>query len=456
MENPDFIRANLNNILFNFCIPELGVLEKGKIRDNYVKESRRVMVTSDRISAFDVILKQAIPFKGQVLNQIAAYWFDKTKDIIKSHVVDIPDPNVLVVKEAKTLPIEMVVRGYITGSAWRDYSTGKREKCGIKLQDGLRKNQKFEKPIITPTTKAVEGHDIDVSREEIIGQHIVSREIYEKMEEISLKLFERGQELCRQQGLILADTKYEFGLDFNNELCLIDEIHTPDSSRFWYLDSYEELFNQDLEQKELSKEFVRKWLIEHNFSGVERQSIPDLPEEIILETSLRYIELYEKITGQKFEIPVEPIISRILNNLYSKRYVSKTDLAVVIAGSEKDILHISKILDSLLKEKINFLYTFYSAHKQTASLLSFLENINHAKLNLVFITCAGRSNALSGVVTCNTQFPVIACPVFSDLTSYYVDIHSTLRMPSKVPVAVLIEPENAALFVKRIFNLKNA
>ena len=454
-EKLERIKGNLQNTISNFFVPELGKFEKGKVRDNYVQGDKRVIITSDRISAFDFILKQAIPFKGQMLNQIAVHWFEQTKDIIQSHLIDVPDPNVVVVKQVKVIPIEMVVRGYITGSAWRDYSSGKREKCGIKLQDNLKKNQKFEKPILTPTTKSSEGHDLDISREEIIVQGIVPREIYEKMENASLKLFERGQELCNRQGLILVDTKYEFGLDENNNLVLVDEIHTPDSSRFWHLDSYEDLFSKEIEQKELSKEFVRKWLMDHNFSGQQGQVMPDLPEDIILETSLRYIELYEKITGKDFEIFNDQISSRILKNLYSKKYLSNKNLAVIIAGSDKDSDHVNKIIEQILKDKISCLHVVYSAHKNTREILSFLEKINRYQLNICFVTCAGRSNALSGVVACNTNFPVIACPPFSDLDAYMVDIHSSLRMPSNAPVAVIVDPKNAALFVKRIFNLKN-
>jgi len=453
-EKKEIIKKNLCNAVSNLVVPECGVFQKGKVRDNYVMDAKRVMITTDRISAFDHILKQSIPFKGQVLNQIALYWFEKTKDIIKSHLVLAPDPNIIVVKEANIIPVEVVVRGYITGSAWRDYLDGSREKSGVKLAEGLKKNQCFEKPIITPTTKAKEGHDIDISREEIIGQHLVAKEIYEKIEEVSLRLFERGQQLCKQQGLILVDTKYEFGLDQNNELVLADEIHTPDSSRFWFSNTYEELFNQGLEQKELSKEFVRKWLVEHGFSGQEGQVMPDLPEDIIIETSLRYIELYEKITGQEFKFYDEPVISRIINNLYGNQNINRNDLVIIIAGSEKDKAHIDKIISKLNENKINYSYFFYSAHKNTKELLNLLECLEKSKVNIIFVTCAGRSNALSGVVAYNTKFPVVACPPFSDLTAYSIDIHSTLRMPSKVPFATIIEPENAVLFVKRIFDLK--
>jgi len=450
----EIIEQNLHNVLSNLVLPDLGILDKGKVRDNYVKDSKRIMITSDRISAFDFVLRQAIPFKGQVLNQIAAYWFDKTKDIIKSHLLEVPDPNVVVVKEVNPIQVEMVVRGYITGSAWRDYADGKREKSGVRLSDGMRKNQKFDKLIITPTTKSKEGHDMDISKEEIIGQYLVPKDVYEKMEEASLKLFEKGQQLCEQQGLILVDTKYEFGVDSNNELVLIDEIHTPDSSRFWYKNTYEELFVQGTDQKELSKEFIRKWLIDHNFSGQSGQVMPDLTQEVIIEASFRYIELYEKITGQEFKFYEEPVISRVINNLYGCAYLDRTDMVIIIAGSEKDSEHIHKLTIHLALNKISYLCTVFSAHKNTSDLLSFLKILENSKINIIFITCAGRSNALSGVVTCNSKFPVVACPVFSDLTSYSVDIHSTLRMPSKVPFATILEPENAILFVKRIFDLK--
>lgn len=273
----------------------------GKVRDVYDIEDRYlVMVATDRISAFDVILPEGIPYKGQVLNQIASYFLDSTDDIVRNWKVCVPDPMVTVGLKCTPMKVEMIVRGYLAGSAWREYAAGSREICGVSLPDGLRENQKLPTPILTPTTKADEGHDENISRDEIIRRGIVSREDYEKVERYALALFERGTEMAARQGLILVDTKYEFG-KFDGEVMLIDEIHTPDSSRYFYAEGYEERFEKGEEQRQLSKEFVRKWLISNGFMGKEGETVPEMTPEYCKEVSDRYIELYEKITGRKFE-----------------------------------------------------------------------------------------------------------------------------------------------------------
>ena len=273
----------------------------GKVRDVYFIDNKYlVMVATDRISAFDVILPEGIPYKGQVLNQIASLFLDETADIVPNWKVATPDPMVTVGKLCKPFPLEMIIRGYLTGSSWRAYKSGKREICGVEIPEGMKEHQRFEKPIITPTTKADEGHDEDISREEILRQGLVSEEDYRQMEEITYKLFQRGTEIAAKHGLILVDTKYEFGLR-DGEIYLIDEIHTPDSSRYFYLDGYQERFDKGEQQKQLSKEFVREWLMDNNFSGQEGQTVPEMTEEIVTSISERYIELYENITGSKFE-----------------------------------------------------------------------------------------------------------------------------------------------------------
>lgn len=275
---------------------------EGKVRDVYtIGDDYLVMVATDRISAFDVILPEGIPYKGQVLNQIASKFLDSTTDIVKNWKIASPDPMVTVGYRCEGLPVEMIVRGYLTGSSWRAYKAGAREICGVKIPDGMREHQKFEHPIITPTTKAEIGeHDQDISKEEIISRGLVSKEIYEKLEEYALALFQRGTEMAARRGLILVDTKYEFGIR-NGEIYLIDEIHTPDSSRYFYADGYEEKFAKGEQQKQLSKEFVREWLMSEGFSGKEGQKVPEMTEEIVNSISDRYIELYENITGEKFE-----------------------------------------------------------------------------------------------------------------------------------------------------------
>ena len=273
----------------------------GKVRDVYnINDDLMVMVATDRISAFDVILPKGIPFKGQVLNQIAALFLDATSDIVPNWKLATPDPMVTVGLKAEGFRVEMIIRGYLTGSAWREYKAGCRELCGVKLPEGMKENEKFPTPIITPTTKAEEGHDLNISKEEIIAQGLVSKEDYEQMEKYTYALFARGTEIAAQKGLILVDTKYEFGKR-DGKVILIDEIHTPDSSRYFYAEGYEEKFAAGQPQRQLSKEFVRQWLIEHNFMNEPGQVMPEITDEYAQSVSDRYIELYEQVTGKKFE-----------------------------------------------------------------------------------------------------------------------------------------------------------
>ena len=285
-----------------FDFPKQTAKYVGKVRDVYtINNEYMVMVATDRISAFDVVLPKGIPYKGQVLNQIASKFLDSTSDIVKNWKIASPDPMVTVGYRCDSLPVEMIVRGYLTGSSWRAYKGGAREICGVKIPDGMREHQKFETPIVTPTTKAeIGGHDQDISREEIIRQGLVKEDIYNELERISLALFERGSQIAAERGLILVDTNYEFGLK-DGEIYLIDEIHTPDSSRYFYKEGYQERFDKGEQQKQLSKEFVREWLMENNFSGQQGQQVPEMTDEIVDSISERYIELYENITGSKFE-----------------------------------------------------------------------------------------------------------------------------------------------------------
>lgn len=284
----------------NFQFPGQTAFYKGKVRDVYSFEDRLVMVATDRISAFDVILPRAIPYKGQVLNQIAAHFLSATADIVPNWLQEVPDPNVSMGIKCNAYPVEMVVRGYLAGHAWREYSSGKRSVCGVSLPDGLKENDKLPTPIITPTTKAHEGHDEDISRQEILSKGLVSEDDYEHLERYTLALFNRGTEMAADQGLILVDTKYEFG-ELNGTIYLIDEIHTPDSSRYFYKDVYEENQRLNQPQKQLSKEFVREWLIQNGFQGKDGQSVPTMDDDRIQIISERYIELFEKVSGKKFQ-----------------------------------------------------------------------------------------------------------------------------------------------------------
>lgn len=288
----------------------------GKVRDVYnIADKVLVMVVSDRISAFDVVLPKGIPFKGQILNQIAAKFLDATADIVPNWKISTPDPMVTLGKRCVPLKLEVIVRGYLAGSAWREYQAGARELCGVKLPEGMKENDKFPTPIITPTTKADEGHDENISKEEAIAKGIVSREDYELLEKYALALFQRGSEIAAERGLILVDTKYEFGKD-GDKIILIDEIHTPDSSRYFYADGYEEKQRKGEKQRQLSKEFVREWLMENGFQGKEGQKVPEMMPEIVEKISERYMELYEHITGEKFQrTDTENVLQRIENNV---------------------------------------------------------------------------------------------------------------------------------------------
>lgn len=306
-----------------FNLPGQKSFYKGKVRDVYnIDNNWLVMVVSDRISAFDVVLPKGIPFKGQVLNQIAVKFLDATADIVPNWKIASPDPAVTIGHFAEPFKVEMVIRGYLTGHAWREYKSGKHSICGVAMPDGMKENQRFDHPILTPTTKAAEGHDEDISREEIIRSGLVSEADYKMLEQYTLALFERGTRIAAEMGLILVDTKYEFGKK-DGKIYLIDEIHTPDSSRYFYANGYEDRLAKGEEQKQLSKEFVRQWLIANGFQGKEGQQIPFMPDEFVQQVSDRYIELYENIAGEKFvksdtSAPEDRIEKNILNWLKTK------------------------------------------------------------------------------------------------------------------------------------------
>ncbi len=311
------LKCTLDKTSFKF-----GKKYEGKVRDNYTLDGKRVIITTDRISAFDRVLC-TLPFKGQVLNQTSAFWFDKTKNVVANHIIDVPDPNVMVVKECEPLPVEMVVRGYITGvtttSAWYNYEKGVRNFCGNILPEGLQKNQKFGSPIITPSTKAEHGlHDEPISKEEIIKRGLIDEGIYTKMEKAALELFDFGTRLMAKNNLILVDTKYEFGM-LGNKLVLIDEIHTPDSSRFWIKSTYDELFSKGEEPQKLDKEYVRQWLAGKGFIG--EGPIPKIPDEVKIEAAKRYITAYEMITGKNFDAKNEDVLKRIEAGLKENGFI---------------------------------------------------------------------------------------------------------------------------------------
>ena len=314
MISEDRIKAELRNTLNETNFPGLGERHQGKVRESYIQKDLRVLITTDRVSAFDCIIG-TIPFKGQVLNQLAAFWFEKTKDIVPNHVISIPDPNVMVVHECEQLPLEFIVRGYITGvtktSAWYNYERGVRFFCGNTLPEGLKKDQKLARPILTPTTKH-EKHDRPISREEAIQEGLIDAATFDEAAIICHKLFTAGVNHAASQGLILVDTKYEIGRR-DGKLVVSDEIHTPDSSRYWIAETYEELFKNGQDQQKIDKEYVREWLVSQGFRG---EGIPPaLPDDVRIEAAKRYIQAYERVTGQEFRIIDEPVASRITENL---------------------------------------------------------------------------------------------------------------------------------------------
>lgn len=301
MNTPDLNSEALHNCITQTAVPDYPEPYHGKVRDVYsLGDDKLGIVASDRISAFDHIMKQAIPYKGQILNSLAAFAFDKVDDLVATHIIDVPHPNVTIAKKCDPIPIEVVIRACLTGHAARVYKSGKRTLCGVDLPDEMVENQQFEKPILTPATKAEEGHDEDISEKEILDQEILDPNIWAEVREKAFKVFERGQQVANEQGLILVDTKYEFGL-YNGEVTLIDEVHTADSSRYFYADGYEKRLENGEPQKQLSKEFLREWLMDHGFQGKEGQTLPDLPDAFRIEVYKRYTELFEKLTGKSFE-----------------------------------------------------------------------------------------------------------------------------------------------------------
>ena len=304
----------------NTTLPKIDEPYRGKVRDVYsLNEKNLGIVVTDRISAFDHIMRQAIPFKGQILNQLSEFSFRKVEDIVPSHILDVPHPNVTIAKKCEPIPIEVVIRGYLTGHAWRVYRSGVREICGVRMPDGMIEHQKFPEPILTPATKATEGHDEDISEEDILKRNIVEKNLWNQIRSVAFQLFERGTQVAEEQGLILVDTKYEFGL-YEGELTLIDEVHTSDSSRYFYLDGYEERQKNREPQRQLSKEFLREWLMEHDFQGKEGQSLPDLPDQFRWSIFQRYSELFETLTGTTFEPKIIQDIESDLNQIF-KQYV---------------------------------------------------------------------------------------------------------------------------------------
>ncbi len=432
------------NCLEKFSTPQLEFLHRGKVRDSLrVDKKTRMIVVSDRISAFNKNSKTPIPDKGAILNGISNFWFEKTKHIVPNHLLEQIDPNITLVKEANPIRVEMIVRAYLTGSMWRAYQKGVRNFCGIDLPEGLTYNQKFDEPIITPTTK--DKDDTEITEEEIIARKLASKSVYQKMKKIALELFQAGTEHLEKKGIILVDTKYEFGL-LGKKLILIDEIHTPDSSRFWNAENYAQ--NPD-KAEQISKEFVRQWLIKNKKNG----KYPDIIEpKIVAETSKRYKQMYELITGEPFQSSGEHIKTRISRNLV-ERGVTKEGFIAFVMGSSSDLDHAKKIAGYLKDYNITTDFRVLSAHKNGEEIPALADIYNNSVEPMVVIAIAGRSNGLGGALAANLNMPVINCPPFKDKVDMSVNINSSLMMPSKTPTLTVVDPGNAAEAAIRCLNV---
>jgi len=393
---------------------------------------RLTMVATDRISAFDKVIG-TVPGKGSLLNRMSMFWFSRTRHIIDNHFID-GFCSSSVVKKCAPFPIEVVVRGYITGSLWAKYSKGEREYCGVVFPDGLQQHQKLPKPVITPTTKGVA--DEPVSREEIIKEGFMTEDECDYVFTKALELFEYGQMLVNKAGLILADTKYEFGKDKDGKILLIDELHTCDSSRCWIESTYQSRLRKGESPEGLDKDCVRDWA--RSVCDPAAEQVPEIPENIVKKTLDAYANFYTRISNVEYH---QPECGKRLR-----------ELAVVIAGSVRDDAHVAKITAALDRLNIPSTTHVSSAHKNTRDVLDLIQKYDNNS-RVVWVTVAGRSNALSGVIAANSRRPVIACPPFADKTDMMVNIHSTLQCPSDVPVMTILDPGNAALAIKRIFEL---
>ncbi len=427
-----------------FFTPQLSRLSKGKVRDSYsIDERNRMIVVTDRISAFDVVLDSAIPGKGAVLNGMTNFWFEKTKDIIPNHFVKEIDPNISLVKTAVPIKLEMVVRGFITGSMWRGYEKGKRIFSGVKVGDGLAQNIKLPSPILTPTTKS--KNDEEISREEIFAKKIIDKETYEKIEAAALSLYSKASDYLASRGILLVDTKYEFGI-IDGKLTLIDEIHTPDSSRFWDVKDYEK---DPKSVYQMDKEYVRAWLIRETKNGIMPIVLSD---EVVNETSRRYREIYEKVTGSKFAIDISDCKNRMYRNLLRSGLI-KDGYVSIIMGSVSDKDHALKIQSIIQKYGVMSELRVVSAHKNGERIVDLSREYNDSIEPGAIIAIAGKSNGLGGALASNMNIPVINCPKFTSEADLMININSSLMMPSKVPAGTVLDAENAALFALRSLNI---
>lgn len=433
------------NSLKTFATPQLSCIHRGKVRDSYrIDEKRRMIVVTDRISAFDNVLENAVPFKGAVLNGISNYWFEQTRDIIDNHIIEVIDPNINIVHEAEPIRVEVIVRGYLTGSMWRGYQQGKRSFSGVTVGDNLVKNQRFPTPIVTPTTK--EDSDREITPEDIVTEGWVEEKLYAQMEEIALKLFERGTQHLLEKGIILVDTKYEFGL-LDGKLILIDEIHTPDSSRFWKKDDYEK-DPDSVEQ--IDKEFVRQWLISNKTADGYPKKLADM---VVYETGNRYIEIFEIVTGKTFNRSQCDFVRQRMTASLVKAGLIQDGYVTIVMGSASDASHAKKMKDIIDLCNVNCSFRVISAHKNGERIKELAEVVNTSIEPGVVIAVAGRSNGLGGALAANLSVPVISCPPFKDAADIMLNVNSSLMMPSKTPALTMIHPDNAAYAALRCLGI---
>jgi len=469
-EYKKIIKDNLNNVIDSGYIPELGMHRAGKVRDVHFTSNEIgkpiIMVASDRVSVFDCVLNKRIPFKGQILNLLNKWAFSHLKDVVPNASLDSPHPNVIIQKYYKNIKIECVVRGYMWGSLAQGYEEGKKEICEIKLSDNLLRYQKLDKPLFTPATKAESGHDENISFEQV--EKLLGKEIAEKVRDISIKLYEKGAEVALQRGLLFIDTKYEFGLDENNNLYLIDEANTPDSSRYCTVEEYKKFklieteiqtdryenvsellkIKPELKIEELSKQFVRDIIVEKGFGYRSTSEIPQLEDNDVVEISYKYIKLYELLTGEDFNFPKSNVKFDLLDKLKNADYING-GIVVIIAGSDSDMPHIQEIKKELESYGIKSNIRICSAHKQPAKCEELIHKYNQSLEPVVFVCVAGGTDALSGVVSFHSMHPVISCPPNKE------EYTSCMANPPGSSNSLIIKPVNVAKHIAQIFGQYN-
>ena len=439
------------------CVHPL--VKKGKVRNVHdIGNNLYAIDHTDRLSSFDRHICN-INQKGGILTDSSAFWFNLIKKELNvpTHYITSYN-NAMIVKKCNVLPIEVVIRAYITGSTktslWTHYKNGSRSYCGIEFPDGLVKNQRLDEPVITPTTKG-DYEDVPISADEIVSQHYMTEEQRDKVFKMAMDVFKLGQKYADSRGLILVDTKYEFGVSCDTgEVVLIDEVHTCDSSRFWMKDTYDERFANGQDPDKYDKDFARDYIKKH-YDDPYNTTEFDVPDDMKDKTNAVYNAFYERLTGEKYVETNKSLtdLNSIVEYFYDNDYPRYFPTVITLAGSESDMAHIKKIEKCVRDQGIYTRYHVSSAHKNTQTVMNILKHYNDMNGKVIYVTVAGRSNALSGVVACNTQYPTIACPPFSDKTDMMVNINSTIQMPSKVPVMTILEPGNVALSIKRMFNL---